>query len=219
MITNSTYLTYAAQIAELFCENEQNKSICQAIVAQRIINSFSNATFENSFLPNLQNGRFYLLRITNITEGMKTKIYFDFQDVITGDYGSDTVESIIPKDLIYSYIPSLLRTKGFNPISENNVYTSGDFMDVRTAWNVNAPTYGIVFVPGNITPPGGGGSGGGGGEPGSGGGGGVITYNTPAQQQQMNLQPAGNGFDLSGLLNNPIVLIAGAALIYFILKD
>jgi hypothetical protein len=211
MVTNSTYKSYSNQIAKHFCKDDPNKILCEAAIINRL-NSFLDDYTYPYFLAKLNQGRQYITELQNFqNKGFRIVI----TDLISGEQVSAWWD--IPYNYPYlGQLPGKLLSHNFNIISANKTFNEANKSDVRITWNPTKPTYGITFVPQQVpgyNPPSGGGS-----TyvpPGSGGGGVVITPD-PVQQ----VSPSGNeGFDVGELLKNPIVLIGGAVVLYFILKE
>lgn len=222
MLINQTYKNYAAQIADIFCEG--SIPLCVTSVKQRIIKYFTDETFENSFLPNLDTGRFYYLKLTHLpsSEGF-IKWNLSGKDIVNGKPYSVTIDGI-PGDKrndtnwVMNHMNSWWASQNLN-LRMFFLGTVPGFYIIQ----INGQTpYGIVYVPGTV----GGGSGGSGGS-GSGdcpsgqvwfGGkcvpsGGRIKV--PGGIPLPESEPIAAGFDVGTILSNPMVLIGGAALLFF----
>jgi len=211
MVTNQTYKNYSSQIAALFCDGQENVPLCKASIIQRLNTYLDDYTYPY-FLAKLPSGRQY---ITNLEAFQNKGFRIVITDLITGV--RETAWWEIPYNYPYlGKLPGKLLQHQFNIISANKTFTEADKSDYRITFNPIKTSYGITFVPPNVG--GGGTPGGGGGTPGGGtpGGGGQIIP-TPAQQQPS--MPGETGFDIKTLLENPLVLIGGAVLLFFLMKD
>ena len=215
MITNPSYIILAREIAEIFCEGGANQSICIISVKQRIIESFTDQTFEY-FLANIQKGRMYMLQLRNWHQGTNCRhmaIDSYYTDVLTGaeTHSAITYTARNCTDKHY-YYPDLnhamkQRVTVLDPLITAN--TNAEVTRKRLVYAPGAPSYNIVFTnqggggtpkiipkpPAHPTPPGG----------------------TPTLQAA----PGEDGNILEGVLevlSNPIVLAGLGVGIYFLFK-
>ena len=212
MINNPQYKILAGQIADLFCESSEQKAICIASIKAKIINSFSDNTFQH-FLENIQQGRYYLLKYSNWHADQNNcrsmKIDVRLTDVITGaqtsGYWNYTANDCGSNQYRFQDLNSLINKFGYTlldpPIvSKNNV----DITKERLVYNPRAVSYGIVFTPNSIpgAPP-------------------QIVPNNPSvpiTANKENIVQAGSFDDILNLLTNPIVLIGVILAGYYIFK-
>lgn len=209
MITNVPYKLIAGQIAKIFCSTD---TICAASTKERIITNFNNETFA-IFLQNIQYGRFLILRYSNWrakTHCRNMVINVTLTDAITGEiktgfweYDNDNCQE---KQYYYPNLNTLISRNGYQlidpPIKDKTIY---EITKPRLIYNKNAKSYGITY-----TPP----------EPGGGGGGVVIKPPvTPPVNQPSEPTQTPNNFDVKSLLENPIILIGGAIVLYMLIKD
>lgn len=138
MVTNETYLSYAQQIAALYCEGKPNRTLCTATVKQRIKNSFTNETFESNFLPMLDQNRFFSFEVVSvITAGwLAEKVTLNGFDVVSGET-TGNISKVVPKGVWNLNKNSVLVQLGYKLINQigNKIIVS------RPGVN-----YGIVFV-------------------------------------------------------------------------
>ena len=213
MVTNPTYKSYSAQIAKLFCKEQTNRILCEASVVERLNNYLDDTTYP-VFLSKLSTGgRMYITNIESLeNKGFRIVIV----DLITGV--RETAWWVVSWNMpYYGQLASVLLSHQFNIISSNKTFDKTNSGNIRITWNPIKPAYGIIFVPSeppgsNIDPPSGGS--GGGGYPAPGGGGQIIQ--TPPQANAP-LAPAG-GFDIGGLLENPLLIGALALGLFLMLK-
>ena len=207
VVTNSTYKSYSNQIAELFCKESNNKTLCKAGIIERL-NTYLNNNVYPIFLSKLNTGRTY---ITNAEAFKDYGFRIVITDIITGERQTAWWE--IPYRMPYlSKLPGKLLQHQYNIISDNKTFTSENKSDYRITWNPLKPTYGINYVPNQVpgyTPPNI--------IPGGGGGGGQIQI-TPQPVQQTPVQTK-SSFDFGGLLSDPIVLIGAGLVLFLLLKD
>lgn len=208
MVINQTYKNYSSQIAELFCKDQQNKSLCKASLTERL-NTFLDDYTYPYFLSKLNSGRTY---ITNLEAFQNKGFRIVVTDLITGDRATAWWNI----DFNYPYLsklPGILLQHNFNIISANKTFSELNKSDVRITYNPLKPSYGITFVPGSVGQ--GNGTPGGGVPGGTPGGGNIsITPNQPAANPAVQ-----SGFDFSSLLSNPAVLIGGGIVLYLLFKD
>jgi hypothetical protein len=204
MILNVQYKTYARQIANVFCKTDV---LCSESVYQRILNYFTNATFEH-FLQNISTGRYYILKYSNWHTGNTCRdmlIDVRLTDVVTGTvqtgYWNYTNQNCDDKKFYYPDLNSLINKFHYTlldaPIMNKN---NSEITKERLVWNRNANSYGITFVP-----------------PTGGGGGGQITptpnqpiepiLNTPVSKEA--------GFNLESITSNPYLLGGALAVLFF----
>ena len=213
MITNSIYKTYAGQIANLFCENQANKSICIASIKERIINNFNNTSFQ-FFLEHLSRGRFYIVEISQwkVVSGCRNMGFtLKVTDVVTGSVEYKSVyytnENCEGKQWYFPDLNHAVQVKsGYKfldaPIQSNNTQ---DIIRPRLTYKENAPSYNIVYVPQT-------------------GGSGGTTIPTPQPVLTPSPEPvqAGtqqSGFNMSGIFDNPLLLVGLGLGFFFLLKD
>ena len=214
MITNPQYKLMAGQIAKLFCTTD---IICTAAMRQRIITNFNNGSFE-TFLTNIQYGRFYILKYSNWrvhnNHCRNMAITANLTDAITGEAITEEWyydnENCGDKQWYFQDLNHLLTRYGNTLIDAPiaNV-TTPEIVKPRLIYNENKPGYGITY-----SPPSAGGGGGGG------GGGGITPKPKQPQPPPQTLPtiPEPGGFDFGGLLKNPIVLIGGAVVLFLLMK-
>lgn len=167
MITNSTYIGYAGEIAALFCEGAVIPNLCNANVKQRLINSFTDVTFAEHFLPMLDSNRFYLFEVVNVEDyGEDFKVTINGFDVVTGRIINIGIQGVNKGAYNTGDWDRILRRVDYRLVGYN-----GEKIIARKP----GLNYGIVFVPAGIPPPppdpvnGNGGTPGNGGAPGNGG--------------------------------------------------
>lgn len=213
MIVKAVNKNYCNQIAGLFCSDQSNPELCKQSLYQRLITDLNDYVFENSFLPNLEYGRFYKMRYWNFREyGNSTRWNVEVIDIITNQ--REEAEWSYPARMpIYGKLAGVASNHKFDIVSQNNSYNNLNVGDVRIVHNRFKPSYGIVFVPTGV-----GGSGGTGPGTGSGSGGGQIQLEPEPTPGGMS--PTGEtAFDFGELLSNPLVLIGLAIGVYVLLKD
>lgn len=205
MVNSPLYKSYSREIAKLFCKDDSNKVLCEAGIISRL-NTYLNDFTYPYFLSKLNSGRQYITQL----EAFQNKGFrIVLTDLITGD------RSTAWWDIPYNYpylgqLPGKLLAHQYNIISENKTFTEANKSDVRITHNPTKQTYGLTFVPQQVpgyTPPTGGGTPGGG------------TINITPDPVQPSMIPSETGFDFTGLLENPIVLIAAGVALFFLLKD
>lgn len=210
MITNPEYKILAAQIANIFCDSQINKSLCITTVKTRIINVFTNETF-NFFIQNIQVGRYYLLEYSNwhsdTNNCRSMKIDVKLTDVITGKitkgYWHYTATDCGNNQYKFQDLNKLISTNGYLlqdiPITSNK---TEDIKKARLIYNPKAASYNIVLIPG--VP---------GSEPPS------IQIQpdpTPLPDQQNINTPVKPGIDLAGLISPTTALIAAGILAVYL---
>ncbi len=206
MVTNNTYKNYSRQIAKLFCSDQENKIICEASITERL-NTFLDDYTYPYFLAKLNSGRIY---ITNLENFQNKGFRIVLVDLITGERQTAwwDIEYNMP---YYGKLPGKLLRHSYNVISANKLFTQSDATDVRITWNPTKTNYGITFVPVQVpgyTPPGS--------TPGNNPPGIQIVPNPPVQTPS---SPVNTEFNFDDLLSNPLVLIGGGVLLFFLLKD
>ena len=206
MVTNSTYKSYSNQIAELFCKESNNKTLCKAGIIERL-NTYLDNNVYPIFLSKLNTGRTY---ITNAEAFKDYGFRIVITDIITGERQTAWWE--IPYRMPYlSKIPNKLLNHQYNIISDNKTFTSENKSDYRITWNPLKPTYGINYVPNQVpgyTPP----------NVVPGGGGGGQIQITPTPSQPVNTPDPG-GIDFGSLLSNPILLVGAGLVLFLLMKD
>ena len=225
MVTKQLYKTYSTQIAKLFCKDQVNKVLCEAGIAERLNTYLDDSTYP-IFLSKLGSGRMY---ITNLEAFQNKGFRIVLTDLITGEYA--TAWWTVPYNLpYYSQLKSKLESHKYYIISANKNFDGTNRSDIRITWNSVKPSYEITFVP--YVPPGGGGSyvppGGGGSyvPPGGGGsyvppGGGGLIIQKPKPDPLLPGSGSAPAFDLQGILDfltNPVVLIIGGVVIFYLIK-
>lgn len=204
MILNPVYKNYAKQIGELFCD--EGDVLCVENVKSRIIVNLTNGIFQNYFLPQLDKSRFYAYTSRDMHHLWHTGYEFTAKgfDIVTNRAVTHEFHRVPPNILnnaeaLYNSVPH------YNYLGKVN----GNIIVER----LRGTPYGFFFIPSSIPGGGGGYQGGGGG----GGNGGTITKKPPV----INFpplpvkEPVEAGFDLAGIIDNPIILIGGAALLFF----
>ena len=144
MLSDALFKGYAGQIAGLYCKGKPNQTLCKATVKQRIINAFTDTTFENSFLPNLDKNRFYSIEVARIDKTRYTdKVTFKGFDIVTGA-NVGVFNTTLPKGMwqLKKY------DQFFQPHSMRFVGVANNRFIVRRT-GVN---YGIVFVVQKVDP-------------------------------------------------------------------
>lgn len=216
MILNQTYKDYCNQIAQLFCKEATNEILCRASVSERLINKLDDYSFANSFLPKLSTGRHYILKVTRLysapTGEPKSIMEYTIMDVVTGETknGWNACAGRMP---VYSKVPSMLAQKNLVVVSQNKIFGKADLSEERVAYCQVCPTYGIVYVPGSV-----GGSGTTGGTTGGGTPGGGEIQLTPEPVQTPTTVPSEAGSGINEIISNPVFLIGGILIAYYLLK-
>ena len=213
MITNNDYKILAKQIAVLFCEDQQNKTLCESSVEERILSSFNDISFKY-FLEHILRGRFYMLQLRNWHTGSNCReLWIDvyYKDVITGSETQSawhyTAQDCGSKQYYYPDLNYLIR-KSYTlidpPITSKN---NSDVTRPRLVYSPGAPSYNIVFVTqtpgGSPAPP-------------------KITIAPDPGGSVMPSAPqvktTGGGI-IEFLLSNPLLIAGGALGIYLIYKS
>src|SRR3972149_10959826 len=176
MITKSVNKNLCNQIATIFCAEQSNPAICKQSLYQRLITDLTDYAFENGFLPNINEGRFYKMRYWNfrVQPGL-SKWNVELIDLITNERFEG--EWSYPAYPAISKLASTAASHQYIIISQNNTYSAENVTDTRIVWNRFKPGYGIVYVPAGVGGSGGTGTGGGYTPP---GGGGQIQKQPPA---------------------------------------
>ena len=209
MITNNSYKQYVQEIANLFCESSPTPGVCAASTYERMVTNLSNSEF-SFVLANLNIGRFYLVEILGYQTRENLCWYTQrMVDLITGqsmDYGFSTQSVGCERCPTISCLKSKYAQKGWEIISGNKDFSAANYKNIRLVYVVTDPAYGLTYTPGSV---------GGGSQPSvpvvPGSGGNFIPTSSPV------LSPVEAGFDLQGLLSNPIIWIAGGSLLLFYL--
>lgn len=213
MITNIRLKGIAKQIGKAFCQDDV---ICQEGVANRLIISFNNNSFENVFLPRLINEKFYSVKLVNYKLTNTRREYtFEYTDLITGVKQSRLMTAGLQwsSQQFLEGIPSNLLASGFELVSGNPNYSSSNFSDVRIYASSLYGSYGISYT---VDPQAGGsGSAGTTGTGGTAVGQGHIIINPPKKKTTVlptQTEPVKAGF-FDGLDFDSLVLPVGVAVI------
>ena len=216
MITNGNNTILVNKIAAQICGQDW---YCRHDVKTRMNDNFSDETFTSSFMKHYKTNRFFFYTfVRKEDKGSTYKIVVEGYDVVTGKHtGHIGIEGVNKSAWDSRDYLRVFASIGRVSISRKP----------NVGWLVRAGTfdpYGIVFASQQqepqqtITP--------GGCPPGTylfagecidpGTGQPVVDPET----QQPIMPPQGSGFDLSGILDNPLILIGGAALLFFFfMKD
>jgi len=212
MILNQIYKNICNQIAELFCEDKQNPVICKASIAQRLIDTLDNDSFPK-FISRINIGRIYSIRLAGpIHAGTGCKFGLEKTDLITGQVTTQVI-SLSQSCPAYSFLKiKLVSVLGYEIFDGTNYFNESNLGEIRLVHKKNDPDYGIVYVPQEPI------VGTGGYTSGNGGSGFIQVLPKQTQMQTPGLMPTAEaGFNLQGLLSNPIVWIAGGGLLFFYL--
>ena len=152
MVINPTYKSYATQIAEIYCEDQINPTLCTASVKQRIVNAFTDETFESSFLPYLDKNRFFSLEVVRVQKENRfnEKIVFRGFDIVTGKSTGDFHINAFPGS--YQFAEQTDDPQKYDFILQRKNYRFVDLMNGRIIVRKPLVNYGIVFVPSDIDP-------------------------------------------------------------------
>lgn len=209
MITNAIYKNYCNQIAELFCTDQLNKTLCKTSIAQRLINEFTDDGF-SKFLGVLTTGKTYQVEVKNyrlIANSNKRYVDIYFTDVITGNIIKKTWNWSASGNF-YQQLSDAFKFYNYNLIQGSNVFDQGNYQQIRIFNNPLEASYGVSFVQGSVP----------GGSTGNQGNGTGQTPNfQPTQQPVQQTELVKSGFDLNGIFDNPILLIGVGVLAFFIL--
>lgn len=198
MITKAKNKQLAATIATFFCEGESSPGLCLVAASKRIVNALTDEIFEESFITHLDSARFYALTIAHApsSEGFIKYIIGGF-DILAGKNKTMMIDGIPGdkrNDVAWVFNIRLNHYYHFNKIPQRAVYLGK--VNGKYLLQITMPkNYGIVIVNGEI-----------------------IRKSSPIPPGDPPIepvQPAEAGFDVAGILSNPMVLIGGATLLFF----
>jgi len=156
MLTNPTYLDYAGQIAALFCDSKLNKTLCISAVKQRIINAFTNETFAQSVLPNLDRNKFHSFELVKVEDyGTTYKVTIRGFDILTGKNTGD----IGIQGVSMHWTDRDVNKMNWQEILKLVPWRFIGIQDGRIIARMVTDNYGIIFVLETIEPVNGGGNG------------------------------------------------------------
>lgn len=193
MLIERQNIRFAGDIAGLFCQDNANRRICWRSIVQRLINNFTDETFNSFFLPNLSASRFYAYNFSFVASGFGlVKLLLNGNDIVTGSVKTGEIPGISvskKNDFVWiaGYITTLFRRSKPNASVSFIGIENGKLILMVTGFET---PYGIVFIPPTV---------GNGGTPGG------KIYVDPGEQRayeetQSETEEEASGFDIKKLI-------------------